>query len=225
MFFFYQILILIIILFSPIILIFRFLKNKEDKKRFIEKFTFFKKKRPKGNLIWFHAASVGELMSIIPMIKELEKNKDIKTILITTSTLSSSRIFNNFKFRKTIHQFFPIDFKLFTSEFIKHWRPLVAIFIDSEIWPCMFREIKENSIPLILLNARITKKSFNKWKLFDNFSKNIFGHIDVAYPSNSETLKYLRKLKIKKIKKIGNLKFSDDKDSNKKILPKSFLLN
>ena len=223
MFFFYQILFIIIILLSPLIIIFRLIKNKEDKKRFLEKFSINLKKRKTGNLIWFHAASVGEFLSIVPLIKELEKNKNIKNILVTTSTLSSSEIFKNFRFKKTIHQFFPIDFIYFTSKFINYWKPKIAIFIDSEIWPCMFKEIKKNSIPLLLMNARITNKSFNKWNIFENFSKNTFQKIDIAYPANIETSKYLKKLKCKKIINIGNLKFSDNKNTSGEILPQFFL--
>ena len=115
MFFLYQILMFIVLVFSPLIIIIRILKGKEDKKRFVEKFCFNKKVRNKGNTIWINAASVGELMSIVPLINELEKNNDIHKILVTTSTLSSSKIFKNFKFKKTIHQFFPIDFFYFTS--------------------------------------------------------------------------------------------------------------
>ena len=225
MFFFYQFLIIIIVVISPLIILFRLFKNKEHKTRFIKKFSLIKRKRPKGNLIWFHAASVGELMSIIPLIQEIEKNKTIKTVLITTSTLSSSKIFENFKFKKTVHQFFPIDLKYFTLRFLEYWQPTIAIFIDSEIWPSMFREIKKKSVPLILMNARITKKSFNKWKFFKSFSRNTFGKIDIAYPSNIETFYYLKKLEINKIKKIGNLKFTDSKNSNKRLLSKSFVLS
>ena len=223
MFFLYQILILIIILLSPIIIFIRLIKNKEHKKRFIEKFCFFQKKRRKGNLIWIHAASVGELMSVIPLINELEKNIKINSILVTTSTLSSAKVFNNFKFKKTIHQFFPIDFFYFTSKFIKYWKPKFAIFIDSEIWPCMYKKLKKNSIPIILLNARITPKSFSKWSFFNKFSENIFTNIDIAYPQNLETLKFLKKFKIRNIKMIGNLKFCNTKKKEDFNLPKSFL--
>ena len=209
MFFIYQILIILILILSPIILIIRLIKNKEHYKRFIEKFCVITKKRVNGNLIWFHAASVGELMSIIPLIQRLEKEKDIKSILVTTSTLSSSKIFKNYKFKKTIHQFFPIDFFYFSSKFIKFWRPKLAIFIDSEIWPSMYKKLKKESIPLLLLNARITEKSFRKWKLFNQLTQNIFENIKIAYPSNSETSKFLKKLKVKKIINIGNLKFSE----------------
>ena len=89
MFLLYQIIIFIILIFSPLIIIIRILKNKEDKKRFIEKFSITSKKRAKGKLIWFHGASVGEILSIVPLIKNYEKNNSIAQILITSSTLSS----------------------------------------------------------------------------------------------------------------------------------------
>ena len=114
MFFIYQTLLIFVVFISPIIILIRLLKGKEDKSRFIEKFCLFTKKRPKGNLIWIHAASVGEFMSIVPLIHEIEKNKKVDIILVTTSTLSSSKIFKNFKFKKTIHKFFPIDIFYFT---------------------------------------------------------------------------------------------------------------
>ena len=225
MFLIYQIVILLIILLSPIIIIIRLLKNKEHKKRFIEKFCFFQKKRNKGNLIWIHAASVGELMSIIPLIYEIEKNKKINTILITTSTLSSSKIFENYKFKKVIHQFFPIDFFYFSSKFIEYWKPCVAIFIDSEIWPSMFKKLKKKSVPLLLMNARITPKSFARWNFFNKFSKNIFLNISKAYPQNLESKIFLKKLKVKKINKLGNLKFCEEKKVRKLNLDKTFLLS
>ena len=109
MFFIYQILITLIILFSPVIIFFRILRDKEDKVRFKEKFCFFSKKRGKGKLIWFHGASVGEILTIIPLIHKYEKNKLIDKILITSNTLSSSKVISKYKFKKTVHQFFPID--------------------------------------------------------------------------------------------------------------------
>ena len=109
MFFLYQIILSFLLLISPIIIIYRVLKKKEDPKRFIEKFSIPSEKRKIGKIIWFHGASVGELMSIVPLIQNYEKNNSINQILITSSTLSSSKILKKFKFKKTIHQFYPID--------------------------------------------------------------------------------------------------------------------
>ena len=109
MFFLYQVFLSILILISPFLIIYRIYINKEHKIRFKEKLSFSSKKRNKGKLIWFHGASVGEILSIIPLIENYEKNKSINQILVTSSTLSSSNVLNKFKFKKTVHQFYPID--------------------------------------------------------------------------------------------------------------------
>ena len=209
MFFLYQLVLTIIIFFSPVIILIRIVKDKEHKTRFFEKFSIFSKKRNKGKLIWFHGASVGELLSIIPLIENYEKDKSINQILVTSSTLSSSKVLKKFKFKKTIHQFYPIDHFLFTKKFLEYWKPNLAIFIDSEIWPNMFDELEKKKISLILLNARITKKTFLRWLMLKNFSQKVFGKISIAYPQNQETKYFLKKLKVKKIKTIGNLKFAE----------------
>ena len=162
MFFLYQIILTLFFFISPIIIFFRIFKNKEHKIRYKEKFSIPSKKRIKGNLIWFHGASVGEILSVIPIVKNYEKDKSIHQILITSSTLSSSKILEKFKFKKTVHQFYPLDHIYITSKFLKYWKPSTAIFIESEIWPCMFKELKKRKIPLILLNARINKKTFDR---------------------------------------------------------------
>ena len=215
-FFIYQFFISIILLFSPIIIIYRILKNKEDKFRVKEKFCFPSKKRGRGKLVWFHGSSVGEIMSIIPIIKKYDKDRTINKILITSSTLSSSKILKKTKFKKTTHQFYPIDHFLFSNKFLDHWKPNIAIFLESEIWPSMFKSINKKKIPLILLNARITKKTYNRWFKIKKFSNSIFSLIDKAYSQNSETNYYLKKLNVKSIKSIGNLKFieNDNFESN-----------
>ncbi len=225
MFFLYQIIITITLIFSPLIIFFRIFKKKEDKKRYKEKFCFPSKKRISGNLIWFHGSSVGELLSILPLVQELEKNKSINQILVTTSTLSSAQIFKKFSFKKTIHQFFPIDSILFSCRFLNYWKPTIAIFVESEIWPSIFRALNKKSIPLKLLNARITKKTFNKWMCVKKFSNSVFQNISIAYPQNEETLNYLKKLNVKKIKKIGNLKFFNNQQSKLTKLDNTFLKN
>ncbi len=223
MFFLYQIIFSIILFVSPVIIIYRILKNKEDKKRFLEKFSFISKNRKKGNLLWFHCASVGEILSIIPLIKNYETNKKINQIIVTSSTLSSSKVFKKYDFKKTIHQFFPIDHIYFINKFLNHWKPLIAIFVESEIWPFTFNKLKKKNIPLILLNARLTKKTFEKWFLINKFTENVFKNIKISYPQNFETNNYLKKLKVNKIKYIGNLKFSEVKDINKNKLQSNLI--
>tara|TARA_B110000027_G_scaffold28366_1_gene31134 strand:- start:674 stop:1936 length:1263 start_codon:yes stop_codon:yes gene_type:complete len=213
MFFLYQLIIAILLIFSPIIIFIRILKKKEDKERYKEKFCFHSKRRVNGNLIWFHGSSVGELLSILPLVQKLEKNKSINQILITTSTLSSAQIFKKFNFKKTVHQFFPIDSIFFSYKFLNYWNPAIAIFVESEIWPSIFKVLNKKNIPLKLLNARITKKSFNKWRSIEKFSNSVFKNISIAYPQNEETFNYLKKLNVSKIKKIGNLKFFNDQQS------------
>ena len=224
MLFVYRILINLILLISPLIIFFRILKKKEDPKRFKEKFCYFSKKRIEGKLLWFHGASVGEILSILPILEKLESDKRVKQILITSNTVSSSRILLNFNLKKTIHQFFPIDTKSHTKIFLEYWKPSVAIFIDSEIWPNTLHNINQLNIPSILLNARITKKTFNKWRIIFNFAKRVFGNFDFCLAASEESKNNLNKLHVKNLKYIGNLKYSakntfeELEDYNKKIL-------
>ena len=208
MFFFYRILINLILLLSPIIILIRLLQIKEDPLRFKEKLGFYSKKKLKGKLIWFHGASVGEILSVIPLIEKLEKNKQIKQILITSNTLSSSKILSRLKLKKTIHQFLPIDTDYNTNKFLSYWDPSIAIFIDSEIWPNLITNIKKKSISLMLINARITKKSFTKWNFFPSSAKKLFQNFDMCLSSSLESKNYLKLLGAKKISYIGNLKFT-----------------
>ena len=208
----YRFLINIIFILSPIIIIFRLIKGKEDLKRFKEKFCFFSINKDKGKLIWFHGASVGEIQSIVPLIEKIEKNKNIKKILVTSNTLSSSKIVKKFKFKKVIHQFFPIDTNYHSNKFINYWKPSAALFIDSEIWPNMIINLKKKNIPIIILNGRITKKTFERWKFFSNFSNFIFSKIDLCLSSSKVSKFYLNRLGVKNLKYFGNLKFSQSEN-------------
>ncbi len=226
MFVIYNFFLFLLLLISPFIIITRIFLGKEDQNRVMEKYGFFAKNEKTIETVWIHGASIGEILSIIPIIRKFEQDKKIKRILITSTTTSSAHVLSKFKFKKTIHQFYPFDFNFLTKYFINHWKPKLAIFIDSEIWPNMFKNLNKKNIPLILLNARITKKSYSRWKFFPNFSRKIFEKITLALPQNTESKKYLKLLGTKQIKLVGNLKFFGEvqKDNIKNLmLKKKFL--
>ena len=213
---FYRIIINLLILVSPFIIVIRLIKKKESFLRFKEKLCFFSKTKTRGKLIWFHGASVGELQSIIPLLEKLEKKKDIQQILVTSNTLSSSKIMEKINSKKIIHQFFPIDANYLSRKFLNYWNPSLVFFIDSEIWPNMVNNLYEKKIPFGLLNGRITKKTFNRWMKFPNFSKNIFSKFSICLSSSHESKIYLKKLGSKKVKLLGNLKFSQSENEKVK---------
>src|SRR6056300_1151096 len=209
---FYRFFINLIFILSPLIILIRLIKKKESLIRFREKLGFFSKNRTKGKLIWFHGASVGEFQSIVPLLEKLQKSKNISQILITSNTLSSSNVISKIKLKKISHQFFPIDNDLVIKKFINHWKPSVAFFVDSEIWTNTIINLNKEKIPTILINARITRKSYNKWIKLKNFSKLIFNKFDLCLSSNKETVSFLKKLGAKNIKYFGNLKYSQSEN-------------
>ena len=220
MYFWYKILTYLFYPFAPIYIYFRKIKGKEDPLRYKEKLSKIIIPRDEGFLIRIHMASVGEAMSVLPLIEDFIEDKKVSKILLTSITNSSGKIlekrFN--KNSKVVHQFLPIDIPILTRIFLKHWKPNLSIFIDSEIWPNLILEIKKSKIPLLLVNARITKKTFKRWVLVKRFSKKIFGSFDLCISSNKETVNFLKTLGAKNIKDYGNLKFSHLKNNlNKKL--------
>ena len=216
MYFWYKLLTYLFYPFAPIYLYFRKLRKKEDLIRYKEKLSKINISRDNGFLIWFHVASVGEAMSILPLIEGCIEEKKIDKILITSITLSSGKILEK-RFRqntKVIHQFLPLDIPILTKKFLEHWKPNLSIFIDSEIWPNLILQIEEKKIPLLLINARITEKSFKRWKLIINFAKKIFEKFDLCIASNKESENFLKILGAKNIKNYGNLKFSQTKKNS-----------
>ena len=132
--------------------------------------------------------------------------------MITSNTLSSAKIIQKLKLRKVTHQFYPIDTNFLSKKFIDYWKPSSVFFIDSEIWPNMVKNLKIQNIPIMLLNGRITKKTFKKWRLFPKLSKKIFSNFDSCLASSKESNNYLKKLGAKKTKYVGNLKFTQSEN-------------
>ena len=188
-------------------LYFRKLKKKEDPSRWKEKLSKINSSRGEGCLIWFHVASVGEAMSVLPLISYFIKDKKINRILITSITLSSGRVLEK-KFndnQKVVHQYLPLDIPILVKKFLNHWKPDLSIFIDSEVWPNIILSISKKKIPLLLVNARITKKSFLRWKIAKKFAKKIFEKFDLCLVSNKESENFLKILGAQNIKNYGNL--------------------
>ena len=206
--------------FAPVYLYFRKLRKKEDPIRYKEKLSKINISKGEGFLVWFHVASVGEAMSVLPLIDDCTRERRINKILITSITLSSGKILEK-KFNQdpnVFHQFLPLDIPILTNKFLEHWKPNLSIFIDSEVWPNLILDISKRKIPLLLINARITKKSFLRWKLVANFAKKIFEKFDLCLTSNEESEGFLKILGAKNIKNYGNLKFSKIKtDLNNKL--------
>ena len=225
MYFWYRLFTYLFYPFAPIYLYFRKIGKKEDSIRYKEKLSKINISREEGFLIWFHIASVGEAMSILPLVDKCIEEQKINRMLITSITLSSAKILEK-KFSqnpKVTHQFLPLDVIHLTNKFLNHWKPNLCIFIDSEIWPNLILNINKKEIPLLLINARITRKSFVRWKLFLNFAKKIFGKFNLCIASNKESENFLKILGAKNIKNYGNLKFSNIKTNLNKKLDSDFL--
>jgi len=194
-----------------LIIFFRKLIGKEDRIRFKEKIfikNFNVQRNKKNKLIWFHAASIGEFKSVLPIIKELNKNYSDIQFLITTVTLSSANLAKDElkKFNNVTHRFFPLDIKFLIEEFLNLWKPSVIFLVDSEIWPNLIISSKRNKIPICVINARLTRKSFKRWMLFPKSTRKIFLSIDLFLASNLETKEFLNKLGLKNVILNGNIK-------------------
>ena len=202
---------IISILIYPLLFLYlklRVKKNKEHPIRFMEKLGKINLEK-KDNIIWFHVASLGEIKSIHELIKYYQSSKNIN-ILITSVTLSSSEFFNNhLKSKNTFHQFAPLDSPIIIKKFLDHWKPKVSIFVDSELWPNMIIMASESS-KMILLNCRISKNSFRKWKMFKNSLFKILNKFHAISAQSNETKKFLEFFGIKKINFLGNLKYASN---------------
>ena len=173
-------------LFYPFLICLIYLRkliNKEDPIRYREKiFTskFNVNEKKNNKLLWFHAASIGELKSIIPIIIELNRSNKNLEFLITTLTLSSGNIAEEElkKYNNIHHRFFPLDVNFLVNNFLSLWKPDVIFLVDSEIWPNLILNAGAKKIPLILLNARITKKTFKSCKYFPKTAEKIFSFLN-----------------------------------------------
>ena len=204
-------------LLDPIYLIYQYisvLRGKESSARFWERWVDKKIKRPSGKLIWFHSASVGETLSVIPLIQKLIKDDSEVNILITSTTMTSAQIFEKKPLRQVIHQMAPHDTFFVSRRFLTHWKPDLAIRVESEIWPRILLELKKDETPNFLFNARFSKKTLFKIQQQAESSAFLLSLFDGIHVQENYTKEILAQVgvDVQKISVTGSLK-----DSRKKL--------
>lgn len=182
--------------------------GKEDIKRFNERIGRPVKERPEGRLVWLHGASVGESISMLPLINRLlELYPDIH-IMVTTGTTTSAEVMAKRLPERAFHQYLPIDNPVFTTRFVRYWQPTIALWFESEFWPAMLSSIKRRNIPLILINGRISNKSFKRWQQFEFIIKELLDCFTACLGQSEEDAYRLRLLGAKDAMCLGNLKYA-----------------
>lgn len=182
--------------------------GKEDIKRFNERIGRPKMPRPQGRLIWLHGASVGESISMLPLINRLLEIYPDVHVMVTTGTTTSAEVMAKRLPERAFHQYLPIDNPMFTTRFVRHWQPNIALWFESEFWPAMLSTIKRKNIPLILINGRISNKSFKRWQQFDFIIKELLSCFTACLGQSEEDAYRLRVLGAKDAMCLGNLKYA-----------------
>lgn len=198
-------------------------KGKEDINRFNERVGRPKMPRPEGKLFWLHGASVGESVSMLPLINRILETYPDAHVMVTTGTVTSADVMQKRLPERAFHQFIPIDNPIFTTRFVKHWRPDVALWFESEFWPAVLSSIKRKNIPLILINGRISNKTFKRWQQFDFICKELLACFDLCLGQSEEDAYRLKVLGAKETICLGNLKYAGlplpiDEKAKKEIL-------
>ena len=201
------------ILYLPIVLFFilRLFLSKETLRSLNEKFGSYKKIKPHRKIIWINAVSIGESLSVLPIVKMISKKYPDHKILITTSTLTSAYIVKKRFPKKIIHQFTPIDIQFVVRKFYNYWKPDIGFFLESEFWPNLLNESKKRDLKLISLNSRISKKTFNHWLKFPNTAISLLSSFKICFAQDVTTENRLRMIGVKEVLNYGNIKFLSKK--------------
>ncbi|WP_137135585.1 lipid IV(A) 3-deoxy-D-manno-octulosonic acid transferase [Rhizobium sp. FKY42] len=187
---------------------YRAFKGKEDRARRLERFGHPSQPRPRGPLVWVHAASVGETNAVIPLIKELVR-REIH-VLLTTGTVTSASLVETRLAGEVIHQYVPLDLKFSVKRFIAYWHPDAAITAESEIWPTTVAELSRRNIPQIRVNARISDRSFDRWKNHLSISELLFGKLALVVARSDVDAERFKDLGAWPVVISGNLKGDSD---------------
>ncbi len=183
-------------------------QNKEPLNRFNERLGKYYIKRPEGKLYWLHGASVGESVSMLPLIDKLLKEDENLSILVTTGTLTSAEVMEKRLPKRAFHQYIPFDVPSYANRLIKHFKPDAVLWFESELWPSLISAIKKQDIPLILVNGRISDKAYERWKCFKPFAKELLSCFTMCLAQSEQDKKRLQFLQAPRVNCVGNLKFS-----------------
>ena len=190
----------------PSLLSQRLKRGKEDARRLCEREGISQVPRPDGRLIWIHAASVGESLSILPLVNQLLAVRDDLHVLVTTGTVTSATLMAERLPERALHQFVPLDHPSYCRRFLDHWQPDVGVWVESEFWPNLIMETDERGIPLALINARITLKSYEGWRRFPKTIRDLLSRFAVVHAQTAESAERLRSLGARRVETPGNLK-------------------
>jgi 3-deoxy-D-manno-octulosonic-acid transferase len=190
--------------FTPLLLARRVQRGKEHRQRLPERRGENRTARPEGPLVWLHGASVGELASVLPLIDRI-RARGI-SMLVTTGTVTSGGLAEQRLPRGVIHQYIPLDIPRFVRRFLDHWRPDLALFVESELWPNMMIDVSARGIPMVLVNARLSENSFGRWRRLPNSIADLLRRLDLCLAGSSSDAARLSELGASNVVTTGNLK-------------------
>jgi 3-deoxy-D-manno-octulosonic-acid transferase len=196
-------------------------KGKEDRSRRRERYGFGSIERPAGPLVWFHAASVGETNAVVPLIKEVRRRGI--AVVLTTGTVTSTKVARARLGTDVIHQYVPLDLKRAVSRFLEYWHPDLAITVESEIWPTTILELSKRHIPQVLVNGRISDRSFQRWKRRLSIADAIFENFALVIAQSDADAERFRTLGALPVTVSGNLKVDTDAPPADSVLLKGYL--
>jgi 3-deoxy-D-manno-octulosonic-acid transferase len=191
---------------APLLLAWRTRHGKEEPDRHPERYGIASAPRPPGFLIWFHAASVGEANSALPVIEAIAKERPEVCILLTTGTVTSARLARQRLPKGAMHQYVPLDRQGYMARFLDYWRPDLAVLVESEIWPNLVLETKARNVPLLLINGRMSSSSFKAWRRRPGLSRPIFSAFDLVLAQNDSLAERFAQLGASDARDAGNLK-------------------
>ncbi|MEM1307448.1 MAG: glycosyltransferase N-terminal domain-containing protein, partial [Pseudomonadota bacterium] len=191
---------------APLIIRHRERRGKEPSDRKRERFGYASHDRPDGPLIWFHAASVGETNAILPVLEAVRRSRPDHTLLLTTGTLTSAAIAAERLPTGASHQFLPLDTPRAVKRFLAHWSPKLAVFTESEIWPNMIVSLGAARVPIILANARMSARSYNRWRKSRSAARQLFSRFSLVLAQNEPLARRFRQLGARTVRPAGNIK-------------------